>query len=209
MDPILEDGTTVATPELPEAAQPKTIICRTNTVLSRFNEDFSETLEVSPVDTRNAYPLRIIQGLRVERSREKSYESRQSQALSEIPRGIPNSPTFAEKLAEARTRRMSTATTLAYERRRSVARTIVEKHREAKTARRQQEKVNKKKSRMSGTIWGYDPTTGQISNPMPFLSSFRGSYVFRGLGNSSDEYGIEEVDGLGRRTGRQWLDGSK
>lgn len=202
MDSILKDDEVVGGAQISEPSNEAPILTRSKTTISRFNEDFNDTLVDDRPDNRHSYPLRIIQGLRVERSRQKSYERRQNEAR-------PKSPTFQQRLEQERMRRASTATALAYERRRSVARSIVEKHREAKLARREQEKVNKKIRKLSGTVWGYDPTAGRIANPMPRISGFQGTYVFRGLGNKSDQYGIDEVDVLGRRTGRQWLAGDK
>lgn len=40
-------------------------------------------------------------------------------------------------------------------------------------------------------------------------SEAKGCYIFRGVVDDSDEYGAEEIDALGRRTGRFWLSSSK
>lgn len=107
---------------------------------------------------------------------------------------------------------MSTPTAIAYEKRRSSTKQLVEKHRFAKEVRRKYEKELNRKGRLCGTMWGYDPMAGRLPEVQNAATSdhhVHGCYIFRGSGDDSDEYGVDEVDTLGRRTGRQWLEGTK
>lgn len=101
-------------------------------------------------------------------------------------------------------------------------------HRFAKKAKRNREKAEREKqdAKLKGTVWGYDPTAGRLmkhetrctashyalNNAHPEItgeeSTKIGCYIFcsaRRYSNGSDEYGSEEIDDLGRRTGRRWV----
>ena len=108
---------------------------------------------------------------------------------------------------------MSNPTVKAYERRRSAAKELVRKHHSAKEARKKHEEEFKERlTGIGGTMWGYDPMAGRIAieHSSPNVQhGMHGCYVFRGSRHDSDEYGVDEIDILGRRTGRKWLHGSK
>lgn len=191
-----------------ETGEPsQAIFARSGSVVSRFNEQFSDSSGVcSPVRSPpcpSRHPHHIIQRLRVESARHGQLLNKTDQASTKNKAG-----TFAER----RSRRMSTPTAIAYERRRISAKQLVEKHRSAREARRKYEKELKRKGRLCGTMWGYDPMAGRIPDAQNTANSdhhVHGYYIFRGSRNESDEYGVDEIDMLGRRTGRQWLQGTK
>lgn len=102
----------------------------------------------------------------------------------------------------------------------------------AKRARGSMEKKERKRqrTRFKGTIWGYDPTAGRLLSQEVECSGLDcnntnletcgttnqdtsvGFYIFRGAscnGQGQAEYGDEEVDQLGRRTGKSWMYGSR
>lgn len=183
------------------------VFARSGSVVSRFHEQFSDSSGANP-SIRDppcppGHPHRIIQRLRIESARRRQLLNKAGQASSKKKPGI---------LAQRRSRRMCTPTAIAYERRRSSARQLVEKHRSAREARKEHEKELKRKSRLTGTMWGYDPLAGRVSGAYNMSNpnhDVRGCYIFRGPHNDSDEYGVDEIDTLGRRTGRQWLQGTK
>lgn len=190
-----------------ETAGPsQTTFARSGSIVSRFKEQLSESSgSCSPICTQQchaSHPYHIIQKLKVERDMQRSHRGNTRQKPSK-KRGT---------VAERRAWRMTTATALAYERRRSTDSRMVDEHRHAKESRKKHEAEHKRRSRLSGTVWGYNPMAGRLSeahdSPSPD-HHVHGCYIFRGARDDSDEYGVNEIDSLGRRTSRQWLQGSK
>lgn len=185
---------------------PPTTFGRSDSGVSRFNEHFSDSsgssLPVCIQPHQIGHPHHIIQRLMVERKRQLNHL-----------KSITHKPCKTrETLGQKGSRRLSTATALAYQRQRSIAQQMVDEHRHAKRARKKREKQHKRKSQLSGTVWGYDPMAGRVSetyNASAAHHHVHGCYIFKGPRNESDEYGVAKIDSLGRRTGRQWLQGSK
>lgn len=109
-----------------------------------------------------------------------------------------------------RAARIATATDLAYERRRSNARALALQHRSSKKARKAQENQTKRQH-FGGVMWGFDPNAGLVSSLEndSAADTPAGCYMFPGVGDSASEYGVEEIDSLGRRSRRQWHKGIK
>ena len=167
-------------------------IARSVTVASRFNEHFSESSGDALPRHMTTGTLHIIQGLETERNRQRKRSNR-----------------FGRKLSRQRSKRLNNATTMAYEHRRSMTRSIINNHREARRLQQKHEEEHKRRSRMSGMMWGFDPTAGRLSSSTQVDDRARGCFVFKGRGEDDAEYGAEELDTLSRRTGRRWLQGSK
>lgn len=137
-------------------------------------------------------------------------------------------PAFATTRIHHLDRPSSVASLASSKRRHSLAVERIYAHRLAKKAKRAREKAEQEKqdARFNGTVWGYDPTAGRLmkhearctashsvlhdAHPdnMGDESTRIGCYIFRGArrySHGSDEYGSEEIDNLGRRTGRSWV----
>lgn len=166
---------------------------------SRFNERFSSSSNApidEQVDTDKPSSWTFLRYFRLDQAKPEMKAKRQN--------------TFARAggaILRQRSKRLSNSTSQAYERRRSRAKEAALNHRQARKAQKEREGLQKRDSKLSGTIWGYDSRAGQISRPVS--TDTHGCYIFKSGRKDSDDYGVEETDGFGRRTGRRWLNGSK
>lgn len=111
-----------------------------------------------------------------------------------------------QEVACRRSKRLSNATALLYERRRKLAKQTAQLHRNRMKACRRQEKEHKRQN-LGGMVWGYDPMAGR-RHAGNELNTSLGCYIFRDARIDNDVYGPEEVDALRRRTGKFWHQGS-
>ena len=84
---------------------------------------------------------------------------------------------------------------------REAAKKKVKEHKEHKKVLRQEEKARKRW--LGGVAWGFDPTAGMLSS-QDTNEADGGCYVAAGRSLQGLE-GLDELDEVGRRTGRRWV----
>lgn len=118
------------------------LLDRAKTTTSRFTEDLDESSNQSSICQTRVHPTELIKRLKTERNTQRN--------TRECVQGPPLH--WKTELRNRRPRRISGQTALAYERRRSVAKSLVETHKTIRDERRTHEKQHKKKQRLIGAV---------------------------------------------------------
>lgn len=109
------------------------------TTTSRFTEQLNDSPDQTSSDEKRPYPAAIIRPLKMEHDLQR--------------RGTNKSPQrWKAKLQHQRSKQMLGQTAQAYERRRSVAKSIMEGHKTRRENRQRHEKQHKLKSRLIGAV---------------------------------------------------------